>query len=201
MKIVCLGDSLTYGFGVKRSKSWTRLAQDKLGIEVVNEGINGDTTSGMLSRFYNVVCARSPEAVLIMGGANDLIVGAGLGIIKSNIMSMAHQSVSRFIDPIIGIPTKINPENVRQDWAEFSDFGKVVQALDEYRKWTKEFCKAFNFKYIDFYSEFEKKAGDEAVDLYIDGLHFNEKGNEIMAEIFCCSIIDFKNNKNNKNSK
>lgn len=198
MKIVCLGDSLTYGFGVRRSKSWIKLSQDKLGIEVVNEGINGDTTSGMLSRFYNVVCARSPEAVLIMGGANDLIVGADLGIIKSNIMSMAHQSVARFIDPIIGIPTKINPENVRQDWAEFSDFGRVVQALDEYRKWIKEFCKTFNFKYIDFYSEFEKEAGDEAVDLYIDGLHFNEKGNEIMAEIFCRSIIDFKNSKNSK---
>lgn len=195
MKIVCLGDSLTYGFGVRRSKAWTKLAQDKLGTEVINEGICGDTTSGMLSRFHNAVYAKSPEAVLIMGGVNDLIIGADLGIVKSNIMSMAHQSVARYIDPIIGIPTKIDLENVRQDWAEFSDFNKVAEGLCKYQGWIKEFCKTFNFKYIDFYSEFVKEAGDKARDLYIDGLHFNERGNEIMAEIFCRSIIDFRNKK------
>ena len=192
MKIVCLGDSLTYGFGIRRSKIWTKLAQDKLGIEIINEGISGDTSSGMLSRFQKAVSEKSPEAVLIMGGVNDLIVGADLGMVKSNIMSMAHQSIAKYIDPIIGIPTKIYMENVRQDWAEFSDFNKVVEELEKYHKWIIEFCKTFNIKYIDFYTEFEKEAGDSVKELYIDGLHFNEKGNEIMAEIFCRFINSFK---------
>lgn len=192
MKIVCLGDSLTYGFGIRRSKIWTKLAQDKLGIEIINEGISGDTSSGMLSRFQKAVSEKSPEAVLIMGGVNDLIVGADLGMVKSNIMSMAHQSIAKYIDPIIGIPTKIYMENVRQDWAEFSDFNKVVEELEKYHLWTIEFCKTFNIKYIDFYTEFEKEAGDSVKELYIDGLHFNEKGNEIMAEIFCRFINSFK---------
>ena len=43
-KIVCLGDSLTYGYGVSRSKVWTKLAEDKLHIEIINEGICGDTS-------------------------------------------------------------------------------------------------------------------------------------------------------------
>lgn len=192
MKIVCLGDSLTYGYGVRRSKSWTKLAQDKLGIEIINEGISGDTTSGMLSRFHNGVYSKSPEAVLIMGGVNDLIVGADLGIVKSNIMAMVHQSIAKYIDPIIGIPTKIDVENVRQDWDEFSDFNKVSKELEKYQLWIKEFCKTFKVKYIDFYTEFEKKAGDNIKDIYVDGLHFNELGNEIMAEIFCNSINSFK---------
>lgn len=192
MKIVCLGDSLTYGFGVRRSKIWTKLAQDKLGFEIINEGITGDTSSGMLSRYYNTVYAKSPEAVLIMGGANDLIVGADLGIVKSNIMAMAHQSISKYIDPIIGIPTKISSENVRQDWAKFSNFEKVAEELDKYHEWIIDFCNTFNIKYIDFYTEFEKEAGSNVSNLYIDGLHFNEQGNEIMAEIFCRSINSFK---------
>lgn len=192
MKIVCLGDSLTYGYGVRRSKSWTKLAQEKLGIEIINEGISGDTTNGMLSRFRNAVYSKSPEAVLIMGGANDLIVGSDLGNIKSNIMSMVHQSVAGYIDPIIGIPTKIDVENVRQDWAEFADFNKVSQELEKYQKWIKEFCKTFKVKYIDFYTEFENKAGYNIKDLYLDGLHFNDLGNEIIAEIFCNSINSFK---------
>ena len=142
MKIVCLGDSLTYGFGVRRSKIWTKLAQDKLGIEIINEGINGDTSGGMLSRFQDAVSSKRPDAVLIMGGANDLIVGADLGVVKANIMSMAHQSIA---------------------------------------------------KYIDFYDEFEKSAGLFAGDYYTDGLHFNEQGNEILSEIFCQAIENFKN--------
>lgn len=192
MKIICLGDSLTYGFGVRRSKVWTKLAQDKSGIEIINEGINGDTSGGMLARFYNAVCAKSPDAVFIMGGANDLIAGADLGTVKSNIMSMTHQSIAKYIDPIIGIPARIIPENVRNDWAEFSDFTRVSKEIEKYHDWIIEFCKTFNVKYVDFYSEFEKEAQTNTEDLYLDGLHFNERGNEIMAEIFCRSINSFK---------
>lgn len=195
MKIVCLGDSLTYGFGVRRSKIWTKLAQEKLGMEIINEGINGDTSGGMLSRFNSSVYMHRPQAVLIMGGVNDLIVGADLGVIKANIMSLAHQSAAKFIDPIIGIPTKIDLKNVRKDWDSFTDFNKVASELEKYQQWIKEFCATFNFKYIDFYSEFEKLAGPDVKELYLDCLHFNEQGNEIMSEIFCQAMNKF-NNKN-----
>lgn len=187
MKIVCLGDSLTYGFGVRRSKVWTKLAEDKLKIEIVNEGINGDTSSGMLSRFYNSVYMQRADSVHIMGGVNDLIVGADLGIIKSNIMSMVHQAAAKFIKPIIGIPTKIDVENVRRDWAEFADFNRVSTKLENYHNWLKEFCITFNIEYIDYYNEFDKLKGSE--DVYTDGLHLNDCGNEIMAEIFCRAFV------------
>ncbi|MGD9569345.1 MAG: GDSL-type esterase/lipase family protein [Sedimentibacter sp.] len=192
MKIVCLGDSLTYGFGARRSRVWTKIAQDKLGMEIINEGVCGDTTNGMMARFHNAVSAKSPEAVLIMGGVNDFIVGADFGAVKSNIMSMTHQSVAKYIDPIIGIPTKIDALSVRKDWALFSDFNKVAEELEQYQKWIRDFCKTFNFKFIDFYNEFEKEAGVEAKGLYVDGLHFNDKGNEILADIFCKAINSFK---------
>lgn len=192
MKIVCLGDSLTYGLGVRRSKVWTKLSQDKLGIEIINEGISGDTTGGMLSRYNSSVYDRRPEAVLIMGGVNDFIAGAELGVVKANIMAMSHQSVAKYIDPIIGIPAKFDAENVRQDWAQFSDFNEVAKKLEEYRHWIKLFCKTFNLKHIDFYSEMESEAGDELKELYVDGLHFNERGNEILSEIFCRSVESFR---------
>lgn len=192
MKIVCLGDSLTYGFGVRRSKIWTKIAQDKLNIEIINEGINGDTSGGMLSRYHESVYMKRPEAVLIMGGVNDFIAGADLGVVKANITSMAHQSIAKYIDPIIGIPTKIDLKNVRQDWSEFTDFEMVAKELYEYRQWIFKFCKTFNIKYIDFYEEFEKATELKPGDYYTDGLHFNEHGNEILAEIFCSAISSFK---------
>lgn len=186
MKIICLGDSLTYGYGVRRSKVWTKLAQDKLGIEIVNEGISGDTSGGMLSRLHSCVYIQKPDAVFIMGGVNDLIAGADLGVVKANIMSMVHQSAAKHIEPIIGIPVDIRVNSIIREWSELADFNKISGEIKIYRQWIFDFCKSFNIKYIDFYEKI-KSAGDEII--YIDGLHFNERGNEIMAEIFCNEIL------------
>jgi len=71
----------------------------------------------MVGRFNNSVITNRPDEVFIMGGTNDLIVGADLGTVKANIMSMVHQSLNKFIKPLIGIPTKIDLDNVREDWA------------------------------------------------------------------------------------
>jgi lysophospholipase L1-like esterase len=186
MKVLCIGDSTTYGFGVQRSKIWTTLSKNKLGIEIINNGINGDTTGGMISRFNDAIIKERPEVVFIMGGANDLIAGASLGIVQANIMSMAHQAISKLIVPIIGVPIKMDLENVRSDWSTFADFNKIAVELELYKTWIKSFSKTFNIRYIDFNSEIDKLSFTS--DLYLDGLHLNEKGQIIMAEVFCDEI-------------
>jgi lysophospholipase L1-like esterase len=150
MKIVCIGDSLTYGFGVRRTKTWTYMSEKKLGMEIINEGINGDTTGGMLGRFYSSVFSQRPDCVFIMGGTNDFIAGADMGTVKANIMSMVHQSMGKMVEPIIGIPPNVDLKNIREDWAEFTDFDKIAKNLEEYKEWLIKFSRLFNLKIIDF---------------------------------------------------
>ena len=79
MKLICIGDSFTRGFGVKKKESWV----SQISIEnadVINMGINGDTTSGMLARFTNDVILEKPNYVLITGGTNDFISGSDCSI-------------------------------------------------------------------------------------------------------------------------
>jgi len=192
MKIVCIGDSLTYGFGVKRSKTWINLAKNKLDMEIINEGVNGDTSGGMVARFNNEVIVQKPDVVFIMGGSNDLIAGADLGVVKANIMAMAHQALGKLIAPIIGIAPKMDLENISEEWASFTDFNKISIEQDKYSLWIKRFCKTFNIGYIDFYSEIDKFIQSNNEKIHIDGLHLNEKGQEIMAEVFCNAINNFK---------
>lgn len=193
MKIVCIGDSLTYGYGLRRSQIWTNIAQEKLNAEIINEGINGDTTGGMLSRFNDSVINKNPDMVFIMGGSNDLIAGASLGVMQSNIMAMVHQSFSKLIMPIVGIPTKADINNIREDWAEFTDFKRVSSELEKYKSWIFEFSKTFNVNLIDFNTEIDKKITSTNVNIYIDGLHLNQEGQKYMAEIFCQKIYEIKN--------
>ncbi|EGT2202808.1 SGNH/GDSL hydrolase family protein [Clostridioides difficile] len=189
MKIVCLGDSLTYGFGVSRSNSWTNIVNKETRLEIVNKGINGDTTSGMLVRFNEDVVKNSPDIVFIMGGTNDFIADAGNEVINSNIMAMVHQSYSKNIIPIIGIPLKPDIPNIREDWSCFTDFNIVSQKLESYNYWIKKFCMTFNTNFVDFYSEYNKNMELEGYKkLYFDGLHPTKEGHRIMADIFINSI-------------
>ena len=57
MKLICIGDSLTFGYGVRPSQRWTRLCAQETGWEIVNEGISGDTTGGMLVRLRALLAA------------------------------------------------------------------------------------------------------------------------------------------------
>jgi len=184
LKIVCIGDSLTYGYRVRRSKTWINLAQEELNIKIENKGISGDTTGGMLARFREDVISKKPKIVFIMGGTNDIITGADLGVPQSNIMAMVHQARGNMIKPIIGLPTKIDVENVVEEWSIFADYKEISKKVDKYNKWLKRFSRAFEIDYIDFNTSINRLSEKKVHSIYLDGLHFNDKGHELMANIF-----------------
>lgn len=184
MKIVCIGDSLTYGYRVRRSKTWINLVQEELNIKIENKGISGDTTGGMLARFREDIISKKPKIVFIMGGTNDIITGADLGVPQSNIMAMVHQARGNMIKPIIGLPTKIDVENVVEEWSIFADYKEISKKVDKYNKWLKRFSRAFEIDYIDFNTSINRLSEKKVHSIYLDGLHFNDKGHELMANIF-----------------
>ena len=74
MNIVCIGDSLTKGYGVNPSKCWVSMLQDSLNVPTVNKGVIGDTSSGILSRFSRDVKKEDTSKVIIMCGTNDALL-------------------------------------------------------------------------------------------------------------------------------
>ena len=71
MRIVCLGDSFTQGFGVEEQECWVSLLNREMPWEFVNKGVNGDTTTGLLARFHRDVVEEKPRYVFLDGGFND----------------------------------------------------------------------------------------------------------------------------------
>jgi len=183
MKIVCLGDSLTYGYGVKRRDVWTSVASEQSGNSYINKGVNGDTSGGMLSRFNEDVLMEKPKAVILMGGANDFIVGEPASRVKANMSSMAYQSLAKGILPVIGIEVDILEGMVRKEWLRFTDFATVHKKLLEYREWVGLYAEIFGIAYIDAYGHFKERYPEGGRDLYSDGLHLNLEGNKAMATI------------------
>ena len=85
MSIVCLGDSLTYGYEVPTSQSWVSQLATLSHWDLINKGIPGETTLDMKRRLNSDVFHLNPSKIIFMGGTNDLFLGRSINEILSTI--------------------------------------------------------------------------------------------------------------------
>ena len=186
MKIVCLGDSITRAHGLDISKSWVELANKKLNAEVLNYGISGDTSTGMLVRFHTEVLKEKPDAVFIMGGGNDLRAGCFATTIQANILAMVKNASERGITPILGLTIPQDRANIAPNFKAVPQYEYTEEERAKYRNWLIAYAKAVEIPTIDFFNVFD--GVDNFSDLYIDGLHVTEEAQHYLAEHFCKEI-------------
>ena len=140
MKVVCLGDSLTYGYGVPRKDCWASLTAARTGHTLVNRGVNGDTTGGMLARFGRDVLEERPQRVLLMGGANDIIYGGSDAPARLNLMAMVRQAEAAGIRPMVGLLPPIYAQGIPEPWLSVTDYRALSPVFAAYRAWLENFC-------------------------------------------------------------
>ncbi|PWN60769.1 SGNH/GDSL hydrolase family protein [Chryseobacterium viscerum] len=190
------GDSITYGEYDGVFGGWVdilkRYALQKFhegnGDELIlfNLGIGGETTEGLLKRIPHEMGARnSPDGniVFLSYGANDLAIKEGVQIVdpekfKKNI-KIAITHAAQFSNEIYLV--SILPFSQKVDGVVVSS-GKLRtnEEVIVYNQILKELAAENSLKYIDFYSAF---LDDKEILLSADGVHPNEKGYGMMAEI------------------
>lgn len=178
MRILCLGDSLTYGYGVRRAAAWPQLLSEKLGCPVDNAGVSGDTTGGMLARF----AARNPDTawthLIVMGGSNDLIMGLSEAHALSNLKTIIYQAVQAGMQVTVGIPIAPGYEAEAFPLLPKEQYPVLERGRDRIKKELESFCAAGGLcRVIDFQEFIEGETG-----VYLDGLHLSEKGNRLVSE-------------------
>jgi len=79
MKVACLGDSITEGYpghfvGQEKFRKWDPYPMylEKKGVKALNFGRSGDTTDGMIARFFRDVKESGAGLCIVLGGVNDL---------------------------------------------------------------------------------------------------------------------------------
>ena len=70
--IVCLGDSIAAGYGVEPGEAFPEILAARLGVEVLNGGVPGDTAEAGLARLDDVLAA-DPWMVIVELGGNDIL--------------------------------------------------------------------------------------------------------------------------------
>lgn len=72
-KIIVLGDSISSGYGLDPTQAYPALIEAELGLPILNQGVNGDTTASALTRLSEDVLSQSPWLVVVGLGGNDFL--------------------------------------------------------------------------------------------------------------------------------
>lgn len=164
VKIVCLGDSTTFGFPYGPQDSWVKMLDEEIFGEVINKGINGNTTTDMLNRFERAVIVNKPDYVIITGGINDVVASESLDRIKYNITKMVETALAHNITPVLGLPSAV-------------DYPPWEKSLQKLRNWIREYAANINLQAIDFAAAFYDSDGHLITSLLLaDGGHPSRDG-------------------------
>ena len=171
MKIVALGDSITAGFPYGNHVSWTTVLARELNCEVINQGIDGDYTSGMRNRFGHDVLRYQPSHVTILGGSNDAAARIELTSVSANFIAMIDMCRENNIVPILCLQLPI-----------LETHGE--HCLSQYRDWVRNYAAENSIFLIDFYKPFmERVEAGQHRELYCDLAHPSTAGYALMGEI------------------
>ena len=165
------GGTVMLGTSITEYGDWKQLLGDP---NVVNRGIAGDNTFGMLERLGEVI-SRKPAQLYIEAGINDIGQDVPVGMIAGNIESIAQYvrvgSPRTRISVVSVLPTN---EKVRNVFPMVAGKNAAVRELDAL---LREAAGPMGYAYIDLAAKVTDGAGNlEEQYAREDGLHLNAKG-------------------------
>lgn len=170
-KIIFLGDSITE-FG-----NWNQLLQDST---VINRGISGDITFGVLNRLDEVI-AHQPSKLFIKIGINDISKDIPDEVIVENIFTIVQRVKTGAPKTQIFVQS-ILPTNDSVKTNHPNAFNKNEHVITVNNQ-LKHNAKKIGFTFIDLYKEFRDREGKLDVRYASnDGLHLNDAGYQRWVE-------------------
>jgi len=137
MKIYCVGDSITWGATLEEdiSRRWTDLVAAETEHEVINCGLNGDTTTGMLMRCHTQLFPQKPDLILFLGGTNDICHTWEYRQACANIVSVVLNAREQGIPVMVGIPLPIVARLLLpRPWAPDRDADFIAGQFEAYAR-------------------------------------------------------------------
>lgn len=179
MKIICAGDSLTYGYGVRQNQCWVSLLQATSNHEIINKGVNGDTSTSLLNRSYEDIISLQPCCTLVMCGTNDFLMGGSVNRTFDNLKLLCEEMIKNSIKVILLTPPPVFPSLAQEQWSSFIDYTKVNLKIKELGVQIKVFCTDNALKSLNLYEIFQKLHG-EFNHLFSDGIHLTAQGHQLI---------------------
>jgi len=131
--ILAFGDSITYGFGADSHESYPYILSQLTNKNIINAGMNGDTSAEGLQRLPALLKDGSIKLVLLCFGGNDIIQKQPLSELKSNLKKMMHMAKAKDINVVlISVPNVslfgLDPQDLYDEIADEEDI-ELIEGL------------------------------------------------------------------------
>lgn len=203
-KILCFGDSLTYGSDhinntrLDVSKRWTGILQKMLGdtYEIVEEGLGGRTTElddpkrvgrNGLSYFIGACASHIPlDLIVLFLGTNDLKekfnrtphqIASSFRKYNEAIIAACDKWMFKYPKVLLIAPPLVNEGQTPKDWGFIGATNKSRQFAKEY----KIIAEELNFEFLDL--------APIATPSSFDGTHLEANENKKIAEVIYNKIV------------
>lgn len=145
----------------------------------IGRGITGQSTDEMVWRFQQDVIDLHPEAVVILGGSNDVVLTDRLITFHrtaTNLRIMTQMAERHHIRVILCslLPVAHYPQPKQ---------GLFSQEIRNINHWMKAYAASQHLTYLDYYSAMVDNTGAMKNSLTVDGLHPNGAGYELMRTL------------------
>ena len=168
MKVICYGDSNTYGydprswFGDRYDRPWPELLAEKTGWNVINGGENGREVPRM-----PVSIPQDTDLLIVMLGTNDLLQNRSVDLIR-NRMEAFLVSINVAMGKILLLAP---PPMALGAWIENSEL------LRERERLAMELCSLAERPGVLF-----ADPGNWNIPLAYDGVHMAQEGHRVFAD-------------------
>lgn len=167
--VIFLGDSITDG------AEWGELFSSK---KVLNRGISGDTSAGVLDRLDEVI-RHQPKKIFLLIGINDIARGASVEAICHNIFTILEHIQEGSPETQIYVQS-ILPVNDR--FTKFPGVMKRASLIPLVNQVLEENAAQRRYTYIDLHSRMTDGSGRLREEFTNDGLHLLRPAYEHWAE-------------------
>jgi len=173
--IVFVGDSITDFF---------RLNEFFHGVYIINRGIGGDTTDGVLKRLSESVFDLSPSKVFILIGTNDIGENKSYDHIIGNIALIIDKIQNKCPEAKIYLQS-IYPVSKAKDKKikKFIVGKRSNEKIRRVNEGLKRIAKEKDVEYIDVYSHLTDEDGNLKLEYTIEGLHLTVEGYRACANV------------------
>ena len=181
--IAFLGDSLTAGLGLLSQQAFPAKIEEMFradgytSIEVVNAGLSGDTSAGGLRRVEQAIDPTTKILVVALGG-NDALRGLTVNETRENLRQIIDIAQAKGV--LVMLCGMEAPTNLGEDYR--TSFKQLY--FDLLRSYQRQIV------YVPFL--LEGVAGRPEMN-QADGIHPNEKGATVIAELLFPQIRDMVN--------
>jgi lysophospholipase L1-like esterase len=179
-RVVFMGDSITDFWQQPRFGGFFP------GEGYVDRGISGQTTPQMLLRFRADVIDLNPQAVVILGGTNDVAGNTGQASneeIEGYLASMSELAHASGIAVVLASLTPVSAYHLTNANAIAQTTQRPMDRIRAINTWLAAYAGAHGDVYLDYFSALIDATGLMGADFSADDLHPTSAGYAVMAPL------------------